>query len=189
MPRRSGAAGRRAGIFIKCPLECDNVAMLACIDVAYRPAEAVAACLLFRDWPDATEADVLIEHLPPAAPYHPGQFYLRELPCLLHVLRRAPVPLSVVVIDGYVWFGDRGQPGLGARLQKELGVPVIGVAKTTFHGSPDAVEVLRGQSQKPLYVSAAAIDRAEAARAIERMHGPHRIPTLLKRVDRLCRDG
>ncbi len=157
--------------------------------MAYRPAESVSACLLFHDWPDDTEAGVLIKRLPPAAPYQPGQFYLRELPCLLHVLRRAPAPLSVGVIGGYVWLGDQGQPGLGARLQKELGGPVIGVAKTTFHGSPDAVEVLRGQSQKPLYVSAAAIDLAEAARAIERMYGPHRIPTLLKRVDRLCRDG
>ena len=33
------------------------------------------------------------------------------------------------------------------------------------------------------------MDRAEAARAIQRMHGLYRIPTLLKRVDRLCRDG
>lgn len=163
--------------------------MLACIDVDYRPTEAVAACLLFRDFSDPTQARSLIEHLPPAAPYQPGQFYLRELPCLLHVLRRVPEPLDIVVIDGYVWLGEQGQPGLGARLHRELGVPIIGVAKTTFHGSPDATPVHRGQSQKPLYVSAAGMDRAEAARAIQRMHGPHRIPTLLKRVDRLCRDG
>ncbi len=169
--------------------ECDNASMLACVDVDYRPAEAVAACLLFRDWPDPSEASILIEHLPPAAPYMPGQFYLRELPCLLHVLRLAPGPLDAVVIDGYVWLGDHGQPGLGARLHQELDVPVIGVTKTAYRGSSDTVLVQRGHSQKPLYVSAAAMDRAEAARAIQRMHGLHRIPTLLKRVDRLCREG
>lgn len=169
--------------------ECHNRAMLACLDVDYRAAESVAACLLFHDWPDPIEAQALIERLPPAAPYQPGQFYLRELPCLLAVLRRAPSPVDVVVIDGYVWLGEQGQPGLGARLHQELGLPVIGVAKTAFHGSRDSLAVHRGQSQKPLYVSAVAIDRAEAALAIQRMHGPHRIPTLLKRVDRLCRDA
>ena len=109
--------------------------MLACLDVDYRAAESVAACLLFHDWPDPIEAQALIERLPPAAPYQPGQFYLRELPCLLAVLRRAPSPVDVVVIDGYVWLGEQGQPGLGARLHQELGLPVIGVAKTAFHGS------------------------------------------------------
>lgn len=163
--------------------------MLACVDVDYRPDEAVAACLLFSDWSDPTEASALIEHLPPAAPYQPGQFYLRELPCLLHVLRRVPSALAVIVIDGYVWLGAQGQPGLGARLHQELGVPVIGVAKTAFRDSPDSVAVYRGQSQKPLHVSTAALDRTAAARAIQGMHGPHRIPTLLKQVDRLCRDG
>jgi deoxyribonuclease V len=167
---------------------CHHDAMLACVDVDYRPAEAVAACVLFHDWPDSTEAGTLVAHLPPAAPYQPGQFYLRELPCLLQVLRRATCPLDVVVIDGYVWLGE-GEPGLGAHLHRELGVPVIGVAKTAFHGSRQALKVQRGQSSKPLHVSAAALDPAEAARAIQAMHGPHRIPTLLKRVDRLCRDG
>lgn len=174
---------------VKHSAECDNTAMLACVDVDYRPAAAVAACLLFNDWSDPVETRAFVEHLPPAAPYQPGQFYLRELPCLLHVLRGALGPLDAVVIDGYVWLGAQGQPGLGARLHKELGVPVIGVAKTLFHGSAEAVPVHRGQSKKPLHVSAAAMDRAVAALAIQRMHGPHRIPTLLKRVDRLCREG
>ena len=38
-------------------------------------------------------------------------------------------------------------------------------------------------------VSAAVRARTEAARAIQRMHEPHRIiPTLLKRAARFCRD-
>jgi deoxyribonuclease V len=38
-------------------------------------------------------------------------------------------------------------------------------------------------------VTAVGIDLAEAARRLGEMHGPYRIPTLLKRVDRLCREG
>ena len=60
------------------------------------------------------------------------------------------------------------------------------MVKTIFHGSPDAVAVYRGQSYKPIYVTAAALDRAEAARCIRRIHGPHCIPTLLKQVACLC---
>ena len=68
-------------------------------------------------------------------------------------------------------------------------VPVIGVAKTRFHSSEVAVPVLRGQSQRPLFVTAEGVDSGKAAECIQRMHGPSRIPTLLNRVDRLCRDS
>lgn len=54
---------------------------------------------------------------------------------------------------------------------------------------PLAQELRRGTSRSPLYVTAAGMDATEAARHIAEMHGPHRIPTLLKRIDRLCREG
>jgi len=47
--------------------------------------------------------------------------------------------------------------------------------------------VLRGDSRRPLYVTAAGLDPAAAALHVRSMHGPFRIPTLLKRVDQLCR--
>lgn len=165
--------------------------MLACVDVDYRAAEAVAACLLFRDWPDATPADEWVVHLPPAAPYQPGQFYRRELPPLLAALGRVTAPLDGVVIDSYVWLDEHGRQGLGAHLHAALGgaVPVIGVAKTAFAGSTFAVPVLRGGSQAPLHITAAGMSAQAAADAVRGMHGPYRLPTLLKRVDRLCRDA
>ncbi|PKN30756.1 MAG: endonuclease V, partial [Deltaproteobacteria bacterium HGW-Deltaproteobacteria-21] len=48
-------------------------------------------------------------------------------------------------------------------------------------------EVFRGRSKSPLYVTAAGMDPSEAAGHIRSMHGGHRIPTLLKQVDRLSR--
>jgi deoxyribonuclease V len=33
------------------------------------------------------------------------------------------------------------------------------------------------------------VDVQDAAAHIQRMHGPSRLPTLLKRADRLCREG
>jgi len=163
--------------------------MLACLDVDYRTDATVAACVLFREWAEATEAAHVVESGPPAEPYEPGQFYRRELPHLLKVLASVQEPLEALVIDGYVWLGEE-RPGLGAHLYEALGrrLPVIGVAKTAFHSSHLAVPVLRGQSQRPLFVTAVGMDFHAAAQCIQRMHGDSRLPTLLKRVDRLCRE-
>ena len=66
-------------------------------------------------------------------------------------------------------------------------VPVIGVAKTRFAGATVAREVCRGMSNTPLFVTAAGLAVEAAARNIQAMHGQFRLPTLLKRVDQLCR--
>lgn len=66
-------------------------------------------------------------------------------------------------------------------------MPVVGVAKTAFKGSSFAVPVLRGSATRPLYVTAAGMDPEMAAGRVRAMHGPHRVPTLLKEVDRLSR--
>jgi deoxyribonuclease V len=155
----------------------------AAVDVAYGDAGARAAAVWFEGW-DATAASsekvCLIDEV---APYEPGAFYKRELPCLLAVL--AGVRPECVVIDGYVWLGpDRS--GLGAHLHQALGVPIVGVAKTSFREAP-AMSVLRGESKNPLFVTAVGMDTGAAAAAVARMHGPFRIPTLLRRVDQLAR--
>lgn len=163
--------------------------MLACVDVDYQQDHAKAACCLFEDYDDAAARSELVEVISEPAAYRPGQFYLRELPCLLAVLKRVSEPLAAILIDGYVWLDEAESPGLGAHLYRALEerVPIIGVAKSRYRHPVAARAVLRGDSQRPLYVSAAGADLDEAANAVARMHGEYRIPTLLKRVDRLCR--
>ncbi len=167
--------------------------MLACTDVFYPDVgdEAKAACLLFEKWESPSEVRAITEDVKGIAPYEPGAFYKRELPCLLAVLKKANTPLEVIVIDGYVWLSGDGRPGLGAYLYEALGgsTIVVGVAKTSFIGSGFAVPVVRGKSQKPLYVTSRGVEPAVAAGWIQRMHGPHRLPRLLKQVDSLCRAG
>lgn len=65
---------------------------------------------------------------------------------------------------------------------------MIGVAKSAFPGAP-SVEVLRGHSKTPLHVTAAGVDVAQAAESIRAISGAHRIPDMLRRVDRLSRTG
>jgi deoxyribonuclease V len=163
--------------------------MLICVDVDYRDPGAVAAGVLFGAWADAAPAAERVVHVGRVQPYEPGQFYKRELPCLLAVLGTVAEPIEVVVVDGYVWLGPEQRLGLGAHLYDALGgrTAVVGVAKTRF-ASP-ARQVSRGGSARPLYVSAVGIDPDEAACCVAAMHGPYRLPTLLRRVDRLCRES
>ncbi|MGL4555192.1 MAG: endonuclease V, partial [Gemmataceae bacterium] len=160
------------------------------VDVDYRDGGAVAAAVCFGDWADGAAVRELTHRVERVEEYEPGAFYKRELPCLLAVLAGLERP-EVVVVDGYVWLGD-GKPGLGAHLFRALGeaVPVVGVAKTRYASATAAVEVHRGEEAKrPLYVSAAGVGVDQAAGWVRAMHGPHRLPTLLKRVDSLCRSG
>jgi deoxyribonuclease V len=50
-------------------------------------------------------------------------------------------------------------------------------------------EVRRDESTKPVYVTAVGMDIALAAEHVARMHGTYRLPTMLKRVDRLAREA
>jgi deoxyribonuclease V len=160
--------------------------IIAAFDVCYpRGGGASAAAVLFRDFKDAVPTAEYTQMLPDVADYLPGEFYRRELPGILALLAKVKESLDQVIIDGYVKLGN--QPGLGQRLFERLNgtVPVIGVAKSKFSGS-EGVEILRGKSRRPLYITCAGVAPQLAAGNIQKMHGPFRIPTLLKRVDALA---
>ncbi len=162
--------------------------MIAFTDVQYRDTDATAACVVADDFKaehPTTEWTALIS---PIAPYEPGAFFKRELPCLLEVLRRAPA-LTHVIIDGYVFLDSNRTPGLGARLYEALGgkTIVLGLAKTAYQGSPMAMPIARPGSQKPLYLTSIGVDEAAALALVSQFHGAHRLPTLVKRVDSLAR--
>jgi deoxyribonuclease V len=164
--------------------------MKVCVDVDYRDSVVVAACVGFSDWPDGAAAfERSVRFETPPASYEPGELYRREMPYVVELLAGLEEPFDTIVVDGYVWL-DGGRPGFGARLHEALGGSraIVGVAKRPFRNATDAVPLLRGTSKAPLFVSAIAIDAREAAKSIARMHGGHRLPTLLKRVDRLSRE-
>jgi deoxyribonuclease V len=162
--------------------------VIACVDVGYDDPRATAACVLSAAWTDAAPQAELTVAIDLVAPYQPGEFFRRELPCLERVLDRVGAPLEAIVIDGFVWLA-RDRPGLGAHLYEARGrgSAVIGVAKNAYRGNDVAVPVVRGAGKKPLYVTAAGIDVEVAAAHVRAMHGEHRIPTLLAAVDRLSR--
>lgn len=173
---------------------------LLALDVGYEDERVRVAAVAWPAWeaPLGAQREVVqVLRAPPAA-YRSGSFYERELPPLLALLRD-PAALAAlglagleaaraVLVDGHAWLApDRA--GLGARLHEALAgaVPVVGVAKSAWRGSPHAAAVRRGTSQRPLFVTACGLPPEEAAQGVQRMAGAHRLPDLLRRVDALSR--
>lgn len=162
---------------------------LLAVDVFYSGETAAVAGLTFARWEDANPIRILQSTLKTPSEYLPGEFYRRELPCLLTLIESFQLLPEIIVIDGFVYLDGREQPGLGKRLFDALDgrAAVIGVAKSPFHGISQECEVYRGQSNRPLYVTSAGIALAAAKTHIASMHGTHRMPTLLKRIDAASR--
>ena len=160
------------------------------IDVYYKTDGLAKAVGVIFDALAAAPARVITCFVNNVPDYEPGAFYKRELPCIQAVLNEAKDErIDMIIIDGYVYLGEY-KPGLGDKLWQSINrsTPVIGVAKTSFSDAADNVmEVYRGESGKPLYVSAAGIGLEEAALIIKRMPGEFRIPTILKHLDVLTK--
>jgi deoxyribonuclease V len=164
--------------------------MFACLDVHYAEALAHAAAVVFHAWEDDRPASHVTATSAAEHEYTPGEFYKRELGPLQGLLGALPADVHTLIIDGYCTLSEAGRPGLGAHLYNALDqrLRIVGVAKTCFRSAP-AIEVLRGASARPLYVTALGIPAAEAAAGVARMHGAYRVPTLLKAVDTLARNA
>lgn len=161
--------------------------VFAAVDVHYLgTAGARAALVTASDSRFSELAGTATTLVAEADLYRPGEFYLRELPAIRAVCRHAG-PFALIVVDGYVDLDPAGRPGLGTHVHAEFGVPVIGVAKTAFRTATHAARIRRGQSARPLFITAAGMTIADAARLIEEMAGPFRIPDALREADRLAR--
>lgn len=163
--------------------------MMLAVDVHYGAEGATAAGVAFEDWASSAPASSFVSHLPAVAEYRPGAFYERELPCLLSLLQQSGLQPDCILVDGYVYLDGHARPGLGKHLFDALNgrIPVIGVAKTAFDGIGPEFQILRGSSRRPLYVTCAGESLPIAKAKVQAMHGAHRMPTLLKAVDRLSR--
>ena len=163
--------------------------MILAVDVYYQDNIAFAAGVLFNNWSDCEPVEKLVAEIVDIEAYIPGEFYRRELPCILTLLKQLSELPDYIVIDGYVHLGENEKSGLGKHLYDALhGITaVIGVAKNRFKDTPLETEIYRGNSKRPLYITSIGISNGVAKQYILAMCGENRIPTLLKTVDRICR--
>jgi len=163
--------------------------MILVVDVQYFNDKAIVAGILFENWKTDEIKKEYTKPIDNIAPYEAGAFYKRELPCIVSLLEDIKEKIDIIVIDGFVSLGKDEKDGLGMYLHKKLNkkILVIGVAKRAFAKTPKKCEIVRISSIKPLYITSVGIPLEEAKELILNMHGENRIPTLLKRVDQLCR--
>lgn len=177
--------------------------MIACFDVAYSDPPkpiAVAACLVFESWTSSTSVAQYVSVSHEVADYVPGEFYKRELSPILGVLNQITESIDTFIVDGYVQLSS-SKAGLGQILFERLksdsqnqepengstSIAVVGVAKKNFAENDVSVEICRGESDRPLFVTAIGMPIEDAAKKVKQMHGAFRMPTLLKQVDGLVR--
>ena len=166
--------------------------MILAFDTYYFDGKAKTICLEFQEWNQSTDFKVHTEIIDNVAEYIPGEFYKRELPCILSLLNQIDLKkVEVIIVDGFVYLDDEKKYGLGGYLYEKLNqeIPIIGVAKTNFASiEKHKRSLLRGDSQKPLYVTAIGIELDDAFQKVESMAGEFRMPTLLKEMDRLTKE-
>ena len=165
--------------------------MIAAIDVHYRETFAKAVGVLFN-WEDEQPQQTLTVMCNDIDEYVPGEFYKRELPCILRILEQIDISsLEALLVDGHVYTDNNKKMGLGGHLYNELKgvIPVIGVAKTSFYtNAATVVPVYRGESKKPLFVSAIGMDVVTAADKVKEMKGSYRMPFILKELDSITKN-
>ncbi len=160
--------------------------MILAVDVHYRDNFAKTVCVLF-DWQEDKPLKMITDNKLEVAPYEPGSFYKRELPCILQAFQKVDLSLvETIIVDGHVYVNNDKKYGLGAYLWEALHeeIPIIGVAKRSFiHTEKVSKELYSASSNNPLYVSAIGIPIEEAYQKVSSLHGDYRIPTILKILD------
>jgi deoxyribonuclease V len=157
------------------------------IDVSYHDNSAKVVGGFFENWNDDKLVKVSKKIVVNIQEYISGEFYKRELPCILEFLNDYDIrEIELIIIDGFVFLNDDDKKGLGAYLFEILDkkIPIIGVAKSSFHNNKkNVINVVRGQSKRPLYVSSIGIELLKASDLIKNMFGNHRIPNIIKIID------
>ncbi|MGU3374982.1 endonuclease V [Chryseobacterium sp. M5A1_1a] len=166
--------------------------MIYAFDTYYYEDYANTVCIAFDEWTSDKEIEIFTEQTAVNSGYESGAFYKRELPCILSLLNKIVLKNGdIIIVDGYVTLDNEGKIGLGGHLYEALQekYPIIGIAKNEFT-TPDFQRrnVFRGESKTPLFVTAKGIDVDKVKHNVEQMHGPYRIPTLLKKLDQLSRE-
>ena len=165
--------------------------MLLAIDAYYKETKAQVVGVLFN-WEDENPKNILVETVERVEEYIPGEFYKRELPCLLKIVEKVNLSdLEAIIVDGHVYV-DNEKYGLGGRVYEHLHcqVPVIGIAKSSFYANKDmTIEIYRGKSKTPLYISSIGTDLNDVAEKIINMKGEYRMPTILKTLDNLTKES
>lgn len=151
---------------------------------------ATAAAVAFDAWDAAEATRTYLSRIAHVEPAVRGALDLRELPCVMQLLREHKLEPELILIDGFVHLDADETPGLGQHIFHALGgsLPIVGVSKKRLPGLTAQFEVMREEETQPLLVTCAGIDIGAAKARLRAMHGRKRVPTLMKLVARLAKN-
>lgn len=158
----------------------------------YSDTLALTVGVLFNRWTDDEPAEIISSICTSFSSYIPGEFYKRELPCILDLLGKVDLDkIETIIVDGFLRlrFNDGTEKdGLGKKLFDYLNIPglkIIGLAKSDFCRTDEiSASLLRGSAVNPLWVQGIGLPDSVAAGNIKMMSGESRIPRLLKILDK-----
>jgi len=160
------------------------------VAVHFEGAQANAAAVAFDAWDAAEATKTYVSRITHVEPAVRGELDLRELPCVMQLLREHSLEPELILVDGFVHLDADETPGIGQHLYHALGgrVPIVGVSKKRLPGLAAQFEVMREEEAQPLLVTCAGIDIGAAKARLRAMHGRKRLPTLMKLVARLAKN-
>jgi deoxyribonuclease V len=161
------------------------------VAVHFDGAQANAAAVAFDAWDAAEATQTCVSRITQVEKAPRGELDLRELPCVMQLLREHNLEPELILLDGFVHLDADETPGLGQHLYQALGgkVPIVGASKKRLPGLPAQFEVMREDEAPPLLVTCAGIDIGAAKARLRAMHGSKRVPTLMKLVARLAKNA
>jgi deoxyribonuclease V len=159
------------------------------VAVHFEGTQAQAAAVAFEAWDAAEATQTYLSRIGQVEPAVRGELDLRELPCVLQLLREHRLEPELILLEGFVHLDANETPGLGQHLYQALNgrVPIVGVSKRRLPGLAAQIEVMREEETPPLLVTCAGIDIGAAKARLRAMHGRKRVPTLMKLAARLAK--
>ena len=94
--------------------------MILAVDVDYRDRGASIAGIAFENWEDENESGIFKSQLHGIEEYVPGEFFRRELPCILKLIQEHNINPDIIIVDGFVHLAGQNKPGLGMHLYNVL---------------------------------------------------------------------
>jgi len=177
------------------------------LDVSYRRSTGrFTASAVFLSFPDLEETASFTHEGRTPFPYVPGLLSFREIPALLPLLQKCPLP-DLIMVDGHGIAHPRGL-GLASHVGLLTGIPTIGCAKSRLTGEhrdpaaePGAAQpltvngvlagyVLRSRKGcRPLYISPGhLLSAGEALKGVQMCLRGYRLPEPTRLADRLSKE-
>ena len=105
--------------------------MILAIDVKYNEEEPTAKAVgVLFNWMGEMPERTIVKEVQNIHKYIPGQFYKRELPCILEILKDVDLnDIEAIIVDGHVYIDNEKSYGLGG-LKIQL---YIVLTKNSFH--------------------------------------------------------